>query len=149
MAQHLLDGIKITVVANAAVAGTSDVAGSISDMAEDGGYDEVMYIAILGDVTATSVLTLNTQQNTANSTSGMASLPNAAATYTAAASDADNKCLVSDTVRPLERYVRPVLTRGIANAVVQAILCIRAKGRISPAARGDVIAFARAVNPSE
>lgn len=149
MTQHLLDSLKITVVANAAVAGTSDVAGSITDMTEDGGYDEVMYIAILGDVTATSVLTLKTQQNIINSTSGMADLPTASATYTAAASDADNKCLVSDTVRPLERYVRPLLTRATANAVVQAILCVRAKGRISPAARGDVIALARAVNPSE
>ena len=63
---NLSKAIKITRVANSAAAATTEVLSSVLDMQ---GYDGVMFIALLGDITATSVLTLTAKGNSANSTS--------------------------------------------------------------------------------
>lgn len=124
----LLKDTKFTRVSAAAAAGQTDVASSILDMA---GFDGVLFVALLGDVTDTSVLTLTAQQNTANSTSGMAALTGTA-TFTAGASDADSKAMILDVIRPVERYVRAVLSRGTANAAVDGILAIQYRAGTKP-----------------
>lgn len=146
MANHLLKDTKITRVANSAVAAQSEVDSSILDMA---GYDGVIFIAALGDVTANCVLTLKVEQNTANSTSGMAALTGNA-TFTAGATDADNKMLVVDVIRPKERYVRAALTRTAANAVVDGIFAIQYKASTKPVtADSSVLASATIVDAAE
>lgn len=117
----LLSNVKISRVLVDTVAGQAATAGDILDMA---GFEGVLFIAKLGDVTATSVVTLQAQQNTANSTSGMATLAGSV-TYTAAASDADDDLLVLDVYRPRERYVRPLLTSATADAVKNGIIAIQ------------------------
>jgi len=127
----LLKDTKIVRVANAAAAAQTDVTTSVVDMA---GYDSVMFVAALGDVTATSVLTLTVKENTANSTSSPtpASVTGGSCTYTAAASDADNKLMAVDVVRPAYRYVFAVLSRGTANAVVDGVFAILYRSRSVP-----------------
>lgn len=142
----LTKNVKITVVAAAAAAAQTAVEGSILDMA---GYDGVLFVALTGDVTDTAVLTLKAQQNTANSTSGMADLVGTAA-FTAGASDADNKGLALDVHKPRERYVRAVLTRGTANAAVSGIIAIQYDARRKPTAHdASVIAQALIKDPNE
>jgi hypothetical protein len=142
----LLKNVKITRVAASAVAAQTVVNGSILDMA---GFSGVMFVALLGDVTTTSVLALKAEQNDANSTSGMAELVGSAA-FTAGASDADSKALVLGVHKPRERYVRAVLERGTANAVVDAIIAIQYMPWSAPTAQdASVIASALTADPDE
>jgi hypothetical protein len=104
-------------------------------MAANGGYDGVVFVALLGDVTATSVLTLTAKENTASSTSSptpTAVTDGATAAFTAGASDADNKLLVVDVIRCNKRYIFASLTRTVANAVVDGIVAIQYRARNAP-----------------
>lgn len=104
------------------------------------GYDGVVFIALLGDVTATSVVTLTAKQNTANSTSSPTPTTAVATTaFTAGASDADNKAVVVDAFRPTSRYVFASLTRTVANAVVDGIIAIRYRGSKAPVTQGSTV----------
>lgn len=139
MRQSLLKDCKITRVENAAAAGTSEIKTDVLDMT---GYDGVLFIAILGDVTDTSVLTLTAKENTANSDSSptpTAVTDGATAAHTATAADADNKMLVVDVVRPSKRYVFASLTRTTANAVVDAIIAIQYRARDLPVTQGSTV----------
>src|SRR5690606_12755668 len=108
-----------------------------------------LFIAKLGDVTDTSVVTLTAQQNDVNSSSGMATLAGSA-TFTAGATDADNDLLVLDVYRPRERFVRPVLTSATANAVKNGIIAIRYGGRVKPTVQGPtVLDSAVLIEPAE
>lgn len=119
---NLLKDAKLVRIANAAAAAQTEITSSVVDMQ---GYDSVMFVAALGDVTATSVLTLTAKTNTANSTSSPTPTTLASpATYTAAASDADNKLMALDLQKVRERYVFATLTRTTANAVVDGIFAI-------------------------
>ncbi len=127
---NMLRDTKITRLANDAVAGTSLITSSVLDMQ---GYDSVLFIALLGDITATSVLLLTAKGNTANSTTVPTPLayPDTAG-YTAGATDADNKMLALDIQKPRERYVFCTLARTIANAVVDGIIAIQYNSNNKP-----------------
>ena len=121
----MLKDCKITRVLNSVTAGSSDQDGTVLDMA---GYDGVLFIAALGDVTATSVDELQVFGNTASSTSSPTPVEltnDTAGPYTAGASDADNKLLIVDVVRPAYRYVFPRVKRGTANAVIDRVIAIQ------------------------
>lgn len=142
----LLKNIKITRVAASASAAQTDVNGSILDMA---GFDGVLFIALTGDVTDTSALALKAEQNTLNQAGGMAELVGSAA-FTAGATSADGKALVLDVFAPRERYIRAVLERGTANAVVDGIIAIQYQARSKPTAQdASVIASALINDPNE
>lgn len=143
---YLSDEVKIDVVAAAAAAAQTDVASDILDME---GFDSVMFLALMGDVTSGSVLELAVQQNSVNSTSGMAEI-NSSGVFTAGAADADSKLLKADTKRVKEQFVRAVLSRGTQNAVVGGIIAIRYNARNIPTTDGaTVIAAGTAVSPAE
>jgi hypothetical protein len=141
----LAEEVRITRVENAAAAGTSELRTDVLDMA---GWDGVVFVALLGDVTATSVLTLTAFTNTANSDSTptpVAVPGGATTTFTAGASDADNRLLVVDVLRPAQRFVFASLTRATANAAVDGIIAIQYLGRISPSIQpASVLALAKA-----
>lgn len=134
----LLKDCKITRVNNSASAGTSDQDGTVLDMQ---GYDGVVFIALLGDVTATSVLELQVFGNTASSTSSPTPTEITAdeTIFTAGASDADNKAIVVDVVRPSKRYIFPRLKRGTANAVVDGVVAIQYRTRDVPVTQGSTV----------
>lgn len=138
---NLNSDVKITVVAAAAAAAQTAVTSSVLDMQ---GFDGVMYIALLGDVTDTAVLTLTANGNSANSTSSPTPVAQkATAAFTADASSADSKVLVIDVARPTLRYQFAVLTRTAANAVVGGIIAIQYAAAKKPTAHdASVIASA-------
>lgn len=141
---NLLNEVKITRVANAAAAAQTEVLSSVLDMQ---GYDGVMFVALLGDITATSVLTLTAKGNTASSTSSPTPVTQAAtAAFTAGASDADNKVLVVDVFDPALRYVFASLTRTTANAVVDGIIAIQYTAELRPTTH-DASVLASAIGP--
>ncbi|HLP66762.1 MAG TPA: hypothetical protein VK181_04510 [Rhizobium sp.] len=142
----LTKNTKITRIAASAIAAQTDVASSILDMS---GFDGVTFIALTGDVTDTSALALKCEENDANSAVGMAELVGSAG-FTAGVSTADNKAIVLDVYKPRKRYVRAVLERGLANAVVDGIIAIQYGARNVPTSHdASVIASALLNDPSE
>lgn len=131
----LLKDCAIDYVEAAAAAGQTALTGDVLDMQ---GWENVCFIAITGDVTATSVLTLSAYAHTANAASG-AAITDASATYTAAASDADSKLMIVDVRQPQKRYVYPYLTRTTADAVISGIIAIRYNGEKLPVTQGSSV----------
>lgn len=144
--QSLLKDCKITRVANAAAAAQTDVDTTVLDMA---GWDGVIFVAALGDVTNTSALELQVFGNTASSTSSPTPVELTAndVTYTAGASDADNKLMVVDVIRPNYRYVFGRVLRGTANAVVDGVFAIQYRGRSLPVTQGSTVLGSALVGP--
>lgn len=124
---QLTEDVVIQKVSNGATAGTTEVDSSIVDMS---GWDGCCFIVDLATVVDASVLTLNVQENSANSTSGMATITGATATFTASTSS--NKTLIVDVIKPSKRYVRAQFTRTAQNATVNTILCVLYRARSRP-----------------
>lgn len=114
---NLLNSVETIRVANAAAAAQTAVESAAVDTA---GKVGVRFTAALGDVTTGSVLGLKAQfrDDSGDSWEDV----DGALAFTAGASDADHKLLILDVVRPEKRYVRAVLTRTTANAVVDGII---------------------------
>ena len=138
---NLSKGIKVTVVEAAATAGTSELVSDVLDMA---GYEGVMFLAMLGDVTSDSVLTLTVKGNSANSTSSPTPVTQKATdAFTATGSTADSKVLLVDVYKPPLRYVFASLTRTAANAVVGGVIAIQYGAGLKPTSQdASVIASA-------
>lgn len=116
MRHNLTSSVKTVRVMNAVAAGTTVQNSTGVDMT---GYEAVRFVALLGALTATQVTNLGIQESDDNATWGAT----IAATQTANAADADgNKLLITDLFRPTKRYVRAVVSRGTANAVIDGVL---------------------------
>lgn len=127
---NLTECVKTVVVSGNTAAGTTDVTTSAVDMS---GFDAIRYLAYTGDATSGTVLTLTPYYNSANSTSGGTAITGAAATYTSAsATDADNKLLVSDVIRPAGRYSYAILNRATQNCAVNGIIAELYRARSAP-----------------
>lgn len=138
----LIHDVKISVVAAAAAAAQTDVTSSVLDMQ---GYDGVMFVALTGDVAATSALQLTAYGNSANSTSSPTPVEQVATdAFTATATSADSKALIVDVHEPALRYVFAELTRGTADAAVGGIIAIQYKAALKPTAQ-DATVIASAV----
>jgi hypothetical protein len=112
--------VKVTRVLNAVAAGTSNQSGSILDMS---GFEGVMFVALLGALTATQVTALKAQQGQASGGGDMADL--LGTKVGPMGDDDDNKGLVLDVYKPRERYVRCVVERATANAVIDGVIAIQ------------------------
>lgn len=124
---NLSRGVKITRVMNSQAAATTDVNSSTIDMAN---WEGVVFIAAVGALTATQVTQIKAQQGQLADASDMADL---AGSNTGPFADADgNKMLVLDLYQPQERYVRCVVDRGTANAVVDGVIAIQYGSRKAP-----------------
>lgn len=120
---NLLKDCKITVVEAAAAAAQTELVTDVLDMS---GYEGVIFIAMLGDVSDTSVLTLTVKGNSANSVSSPSPITQKATdAFTAGAATADSKVIAVDVYRPTLRYIFGSLTRTAANAVVGGIIAIQ------------------------
>lgn len=138
---NLLKDVKITVVEAAAAAATTELVTDVLDMS---GYEGVMFIALTGDVTSASVLTLTVKANSANSVSSPTPVTQKASdAFTAGASDADSKAIVVDVYKPPLRYVFGSLTRADQNAIVGGIIAIQYGAHMKPTSQAaSVIASA-------
>lgn len=131
--RHLSDGVKTSVNANAAAAGTTNVVGTIIDMqgVNNTPCDAIRYIASLGALTSTQVTKLLVEgSNNSDLSSATTIDPGTAAL------DADgNKVLITDIIRPAYRYIRCTVVRGTANAVLNVLLCEQYFARAEPVAQ--------------
>lgn len=143
---NLLQDCKITRVENAVAAGTDDT--TASDAIDMSGYDGVVFIALFGTLTASQVTSMKAQQDTASAMSTAADLEGSS--VGPLADDDDNQCLVLDVYRPRERYVRVVITRATANAVIDGVIAIQYRSRKGPVTQDASVAFAeQLVSPAE
>jgi hypothetical protein len=125
--QHIFESLKFTRGLNAVAAGVTVQNGAVIDMS---GFEGVIFVALLGALTATQVTALKAQTGNANDGSDAADITGA---VTANMADADsNKILVLDVFRPQKRYVRGVVTRGTANAVIDGLLVIQYGAKSRP-----------------
>lgn len=138
---NLSKGIKVSVVEAAAAAAQTDLTTDVLDMQ---GFEGVMYLALLGDVTSGSVLTLTAKGNSADSVSSPTPVTQKATdAFTAGASDADSKILMVDVYKPTLRYQFAILSRTTQNAVVGGIIAIQYGAGLKPTAQhASVIASA-------
>ena len=138
---NLSKDIKVTVVEAAAAAGQTELVTDVLDMT---GYEGVMFLALTGDVTATSVLTLTVKGNSANSvTTPTPVTQKATDAFTAGAATADSKVLLVDVYKPALRYVFGSLTRTTADAIVGGIIAIQYNAKTKPTTQdASVIASA-------
>jgi hypothetical protein len=134
---NFLHDAKILYVEAAAAAGTTEL---VTDVVDTTGFESIAFVVLLGDVTDTSVLTLTAKTNSANSVSSPTPVTLAdPVTFTAGASNADNKLLVLDLHRPRDRYVFASLTRTTANAVVNGIIAILYNAAQHPVTQDAVV----------
>jgi len=137
MLESLLNAAKFDKVLVATGASTDDtLTGDILDLAD---CDSVLGVAVLGDVTATAVVTLKAFTGN-NSALSDGTYETVTATVTATATNADNKLLILDVIKPGKRYCRFDLVRATANAVVDGIIGARYNYRVIPVTQpADVV----------
>jgi hypothetical protein len=122
---NLLDNVKITRCSDYASAATSEVEGTVLDMA---GFDGVIFCSTIGTANAG-----NYMQAKEGATSACATIL-AGSKVGAGGSDADD--LVLEVHKPLNRYCRATIIRG-ASTTAGSIWAIQYKGRTAPQTSGD------------
>lgn len=127
---------KVVRVVNATAAGTTDINGTAVDM---DGFDSVEFVALYGALTATQVTSLKAESSDSSST-GFAAITGAATT---ALADGDgNKAQRLEVYKPQKRYVRCVVDRGTANAVVDGVVAILHGPAIKPVTQDATVVSA-------
>jgi len=129
---QLSNATKVTRVLSAVGAGTTTQTSTAIDMA---GFDGVRFIVCLGAVTSTGIPAVKgTQADTsAGSPVAFADILGSLGTAYTASTD-DNKVWVLDIYRPARRFVKCVVTRGTANAVIDSIVAEQYGGHVQPKA---------------
>lgn len=123
---NLTKNVKVTRVMSAVAAGTTDQNSSEVDMK---GFEGVMFIAAFGTIDPTAVTSVKAQQDTVTGMAGAADLEGSSISV---AADDDDLVVVLDIYRPQERFVRCVIDRGTANAVIDGVIAIQYGPRKKP-----------------
>jgi hypothetical protein len=142
---NLSKAVKVAPVLNGVAAGTTEQTGSVVDMQ---GFEGVQFVALFGALTATQVTSLKVQQGSLADGSDMADL--AGSLHTALADADGNKCLVTDLFRPQKRYVRCVVERATANAVIDGAIALLYGPRVEPVAKDATVKSVKTlISPDE
>jgi len=122
------NNIIAEVLAPVAAASSTD---SNSDRLDMAGWDGVVFIVPITDSVATGVATLNAQENTADSDTGMTTVATATAT-SASSDDLNNTLLIVDVYKPLKRYIQGNVVSATANIAYGNMIAIKYKGKSAP-----------------
>lgn len=142
----LSDNVKITPVLGYFAAGTTKRTSTIIDM---DGFDGVVFAAVLGTTIEAGTVDVFVEQNTANSTSGMARLATTTA-YTVPATPAALTSIQVDVFKPRERYIQANITPATQNAVICGMVAIQYKGHLCPVtADSTVVKSTKLISPAE
>lgn len=116
----LLKNTKIVRHNNGAAAGTTTITPSAGvDMQ---GFNSATFLVLLGALTDTTVPSIKIQQSDDDGVAdGYSDLEGTAFAVTDAD---DNKVIAVEIIRPTKRYLKLILARATANAVLDGILCI-------------------------
>jgi hypothetical protein len=129
---------KVTRVLNSVAAGQTNQYGSVIDMS---GFEGVEFVALFGALSNNQVTSMKAQQGNLSDGSDMADL--AGSLHTQLADTDGGKCLVTDLFRPQKRYVRCVVTRGTANAVIDGVIALQYRARVQPVMHDSTVKAAK------
>lgn len=128
MGHNLSEYTDTRISVNATAAGTGDtITGTAIDTL---GWDGIMLIYLFGAITSTAVTTCKVQGGSASDGSDAADL---AGTAQSVADTDDNKAVLVDIYRPMQRYIRPAIVRATANVVINNVIAVLYRGEITPA----------------
>ena len=111
MAAHLSDLVKTVRVVNSTAAGTTDINSTGVDMT---GFDAVRFVAVFGVVT-NGTHKIKAQQSSDDGSSDTYADLAGSLTDTGVVAADDEDMLITDLIRPKERYVRCVVDRDASN----------------------------------
>ena len=139
------EGVKISsaITPTAGAAGTSDINGTTLDMQ---GVDGGLMVVRMGAITSSAVTSIKAQQGAASDLSDAADLEGTGQTF---ADTDDENVFYIDLFRPSERYVRLVVDRGTADAVVADALYYQYKSSELPVTQGSDISGESHITPDE
>lgn len=137
--------ISTAITPTAGAAGTTDINGTTLDMQ---GFEGVLMLVRFGAITASAVTNVHAEQGAESDLSDAADLTGTGITV---ADDDDGQIFVIDLYRPRERYVRVVVDRGTANAVVASAEYIQYGNRKGPITQNvaDAVTYELHVSPAE
>ena len=116
---------KVTRVANASAAGTTQVDTSSVDMA---GFDSVKFYTSFGAIASSAVTSVHVATSSDNSTWN-----DLEGTSISVADDDDNGVTVHEIVSPQERYLRIEVAKATANSTVDGVIAVQYNSRKKPA----------------
>lgn len=144
---NLSKNVAIDQVLGYYAAGTTKRTSDIIDMQ---GYEGVIFVAGLGTIIENGTIDVFVDQNTANSTSGMARLATTTAhTVTAANAALAKSAIVVEVHKPQERYLQCNITPATQNAVILGIVAIRYTSRLAPQTNSGLLKQTLLVSPAE
>jgi len=123
--------------------GTASRNGAEVDMQD---WDGVIAVVKLATIAASAVGDIHWEQDTAT---GMGSAADLTGTAIAIGEDDDDEIYVSELYRPLERFVRIVVTKDASNAQAESAVYILYKGDKLPVADMGADAYELNVSPAE
>lgn len=127
---HNVDLCKTNVAA-----GTSDITDATGvDMS---GHESVTFLVLLGTLTSGAVTSIKAQQSDDDGSSDAYS--DLEGTSVAIADTQSDKVVALTIRRPLKKYVKCVVDRGTANAVINGIIAIRSGPRVAPVTQGSTL----------
>jgi hypothetical protein len=138
---HLTDYVKTVQVLGAVAAGTSNQNAAGVDLQ---GFDGGRFVADFGALTSTQVTSLKVQGSSDNS-----NWTDITGANTAALGDANsNTILIVDVLRPATRYLRAVVLRGTANAVINCVIAELYRLRTAPVTQDATVITATKQAPA-
>jgi len=143
--ENLIHAAKLSRPLAGVVAGTSTQNGTGVDTS---GFDEVTFVAQIGTITSTGAPAMKLQQS--DDDGSVDDYTDIAGSSQALADTDSGKCLAITVYRPTKKFVRPVILRPTANAVIDSVLCILGKPRALPTSQSsDVKASKVLAEPAE
>lgn len=141
---NLGKNVKITRVLNATAAGTDDtLTSSAIDMQ---GFDTCLFLAAFGTLTASAVTSIKVQQSDDDGVAdGYSDLTG---TSVAITDDRDNDCIWVEVTRPSKRYLKLIVTRATANAVVDGVFAFQGAAETVPVTHDTATIYAGEVHVS-
>ncbi|MCH8830968.1 MAG: hypothetical protein IID45_15455 [Planctomycetes bacterium] len=124
---NLSKAVKAVRVLNLTAAGVTTINSASVDMQ---GFDAVQFIVLFGAIVATGTNKVKAQQSGDDgSADAWADLKG---TGIDLADDDDDKIVVLDISKPLERHVRCTVVRGVADTTIDGIIAILYKANVEP-----------------
>ena len=126
--------------------GTAVIEGEIIDME---GFDGVLMIMHTATIAGSAVSSIKAQQHTVGTDS--ASWADLLGTSISIADDYDDQLFVIDLVKPLEQFVRIVLTKDTSNALAGSATYIQYQASKKPVVQNvtDLVTYEKHISPIE
>lgn len=149
MEGHFTEHYKVALHSPSVAAGTGTTTGT--PIIDTQGFDQVVFILLLGDNANTSVVTLQAQQGAAANMSDAAALAGTSAQDAFDASSGDDKIMILEINNLRERYVRAQVVKATANIEIDGMISILGKARSKPITADTVSLLDTTVlnNPAE